>query len=107
MTGAHGGTSLGEVWKIGSDRDCKAIIEESFSCLILENRIQGHLRVEEEGRRRTAGAYVCESCAVTASLSLRDSAEVTMKTRDSQPWCVVLTEGTLLLAFTSFSFDEV
>lgn len=29
-----------------------------------------------------------------------------MKIRDSQPRWVVLTEGTLLLAFTSFSFDE-
>lgn len=52
MTGAYEGTSLGEVWKIDSDRDYKVIIEESFSCLILGNRIQGHPRVEEDGRKK-------------------------------------------------------
>lgn len=55
---------------------------------------------------KVTGAWVLESSGVTAQLSLRDSAAVTMKIRDSQPCWVVLTDGTLLLAFTSFSFDE-
>lgn len=44
--GGRAETSLGQVWEIGSDRDCKVLIDESFSSLILGNGIQGPLRME-------------------------------------------------------------
>lgn len=40
-----GGTALGQAWEAHSGRDCEVLVE-SFSFLVLENRILGPLRVE-------------------------------------------------------------